>query len=156
MKKAFLCLLCLILLLCACGKKDSGADEGELKIYYAVSGRQQAEKGMLGTENFRPAGSAPVQEQLLSAMFSAPTDEGLLSPYPEGTQVLNCTVLSGNMNLQLSEEYGNLSGLQETIADYCIVFTLSQLEGVDSVSIYVENGDNKLSLSREDVLIRQD
>ena len=42
------------------------------------------------------------------------------------------------------------------MADYCIVFTLSQLEGVDSVSIYVENGDNKLSLSREDVLIRQD
>ena len=53
----------------------------------------------------------------------------------------------------MSPVYGELSGLGETIADYCIVLTLCQLDGVESVNIRIENGEEKYDLRPEDVIL---
>ena len=37
--------------------------------------------------------------------------------------------------VDLSEQYGALTDLSLTLADYCIVLTLSQVEGVEGVEI---------------------
>ena len=40
--------------------------------------------------------------------------------------------------MRLSEQYSGLTDISLTLADYCIVLTLSQLEGVESVEISSE------------------
>ena len=37
--------------------------------------------------------------------------------------------------LSLSEQYGGLADVSLTLADYCLVLTLSQVDGVDAVQI---------------------
>ena len=41
----------------------------------------------------------------------------------------------GVLQVNLSEQYGALTDVSLTLADYCIVLTLSQVEGVESVEI---------------------
>ena len=57
----------------------------------------------------------------------------------------------------LSEQYSQLSGISLTLADYCIVLTLSQLDGVETVEIQSESyGGNYRShqlLSAEEAVL---
>ena len=41
----------------------------------------------------------------------------------------------GLLTLNFSEQYGGLADISLTLADYCLVLTLSQVEGVDTVQI---------------------
>lgn len=82
---------------------------------------------------------------LMSALLAGPDrDSGLVSPFPEGTRLLGWRLeQDGLLRVNLSGEYGRLEGIGLTLADYCITLTLSQLEGVERVSVAV-NG-NRLS-----------
>ena len=44
-------------------------------------------------------------------------------------------VPNGLLTLSLSEQYGGLADVSLTLADYCLVLTLSQVDGVDAVQI---------------------
>ena len=41
----------------------------------------------------------------------------------------------GLLTLNLSEQYGGLADVSLALADYCLVLTMSQIAGVDSVQI---------------------
>lgn len=60
------------------------------------------------------------------------------SAIPADTRVLDVRIADGQAVVNLSEEYGSLSGVDLTLADYCITLTLCQLGGVDRVSVLVE------------------
>ena len=45
------------------------------------------------------------------------------------------TVRPGVLLVGLSEQYGALADVSLTLADYCIVLTLAQVEGVETVEI---------------------
>lgn len=79
---------------------------------------------------------------LMEGLLSGPSAEsGLLSPIPLGTRLLDWRLdRSGLLQVELSEEYGTLAGVDLTLADYCITLTLDQLAGVEQVIITV-NGD---------------
>lgn len=78
-------------------------------------------------------------EGLVSALLTAPSgDNTLRSPAPAGTRMLGWTLDNGLLRVDLSEEYGSLTGMELTIADYCFTLTLSQLSEVDRVSVTVE------------------
>ena len=47
-------------------------------------------------------------------------------------------VEEGRLHLDLSEQYGGLSGVDLTVADACLTLTLCQVEGVESVYVTVE------------------
>ena len=66
---------------------------------------------------------------LVDALLSPPETQGLASPFPEGVRLLSWEVEEGRLHLDLSEQYGGLSGVDLTVADACLTLTLCQVEG---------------------------
>ena len=54
---------------------------------------------------------------------------------PEGLTLQGWSLEDGLLTLSLSEQYGGLADVSLTLADYCLVLTLSQVDGVDAVQI---------------------
>ena len=132
-------LLALLLLLSACGGKEPPREEGGFRLWFAAD-EGQADYGhgpALDSEAYTGEDD-PGPEELLSALLAGPTREGLRSPFPRGVTLRQWSwdeERPGVLLVGLSEQYGALADVSLTLADYCIVLTLSQVEGVDEVEI---------------------
>lgn len=140
MKNRRLVLLGLLLaLLCAsCGKTES--DSAKLPVLYFAADSQEGHGSALDTEPYHGV-SSPSPGDLIHALLDGPTQEGLISPFPKGVGLQSWEwdpKQEGNLQVRLSEQYGGLADISLTLADYCIVLTLSQLDGVKSVEISSE------------------
>ena len=132
--KKLLCLLCaLLLLLSAC---SAPVDEGNWKLYFPSLSYLDGAALEWESHNFE---QEPTPDDLFSLLLSGPTDSGLFSPFPEGVFLRSWSVENGILQLNLSEQYGGLSGIRLTLADYSIVLTLCQLSGIEGVTISVAN-----------------
>lgn len=76
-------------------------------------------------------------EGMIQALLAGPTEDGLRSPFPKGLSLRGCTLKDGHLTVDFSEQYGGLTDVSLTLADYCVVLTLCQLGQVDSVGITV-------------------
>ena len=74
-------------------------------------------------------------QELVNALLAGPTQGGLVSPFPQGLSLQSWELEDGLLTLNFSEQYGGLADISLTLADYCLVLTLSQVEGVDTVQI---------------------
>ena len=83
--------------------------------------------------------------------------EGHLSPLPENVLLRSVTMSGSTACVDLSVGYTFLSGMELTVADYCIVLTLTQLTGVYAVRITAEGREipqrSKQLLLSGDVLL---
>ena len=138
-------LLMLSLILALAPACSGGAPEGEgYRLYFLTAG-ETAHGSALDTEPYTGvqgtdgAGELhPTAGELLQALLEGPRTEGLTSPFPRGVTVLWWDwdgKRPGVLRVGLSEQYGGLTDISLTLADYCIVLTLSQLEGVEGVEI---------------------
>lgn len=92
---------------------------------------------------------------LMEALLSEPPEKsGLVSPFPEGTHLQQWNQEGKRVTVDLSWPYGDLVGIELTLADYCITLTLTQLDGVEEVCITV-NG-NALPYRERQVFTAQD
>ncbi|MEM5779836.1 MAG: GerMN domain-containing protein [Lawsonibacter sp.] len=137
MKRKFWILLGLALVaLCAsCGAAETGSDQNP--VLYFVADAQAGHGPALDTEPYNGAGG-PGPGDLMDALLDGPSREGLVSPFPKGVSLQSWewdSKREGNLRVRLSEQYGGLADISLTLADYCIVLTLSQLDGVKSVEI---------------------
>ncbi len=64
--------------------------------------------------------------------------EDLTSAIPEGVTLRKWTLYNGLLTVDFTSGYGTLSGIDLTLADYSVVLTLTQLEGVETVMITVD------------------
>ena len=79
---------------------------------------------------------------VMAAMLAGPTaDSDLISPIPQGTVLQGWSLNNGILHIDLSRPYGDLVGVDLTLADYCLTLTLAQLEGVEGVYITVNGAD---------------
>lgn len=134
----------LALLLTACNESARPQpSEGAAEIWFAVGtgedGGPLADGGGAVAPEYRalPDEADPVEERM-AALLSGPQSAELRSPFPSGVRLRSWRLEEGVLRLDLSEAYGGLSGVDLTIADYCIVLTLCQVEGVEAVDITVE------------------
>ena len=131
-RKRRLLLLALLLLLTACSVGEREQTEGPV-LWFCTGGGEhgpalsaQASEGELDPE------------QLLFALRVGPGLARLRSPFPRGVTVRGCSWYGerpGVLVVDLSEQYGALADVSLSLADYSIVLTLSQVEGVESVEI---------------------
>lgn len=132
-------LLTAALLLSACGSREPQQEEGDFQLWFAAD-EKQADYGhgpALDSEAYAGEGE-PGPEELLSALLAGPTREGLRSPFPRGVSLRQWSwdeERPGVLLVGLSEQYGALADVSLTLADYCIVLTLSQVDGVETVEI---------------------
>ena len=136
----------LLLSLAACGSTNSA---GQLRLYYpaelstksrstgggdAIASVQVDWQQIGGDQLGRQQQAQYIMEQLLGACKAS----GFTTPVPDGTALRSCTVTGGTVSVDLSSEYDHLTGIDRTIADYCITLSLMQLTGILAVRLTVE------------------
>ena len=146
-KRHILCLLLALALTlsgCAAAAATAAQEEKNCQLYYLVRDLERAPAGgdaIAGEVSALPKESeSPTEtqaEDLMNALLSGPAGSGLQSPFPEGTRLLGVEVRGSHAKVDLSSAYRNLSGIDLTLADYCITLTLTQLSAIRSVSILV-------------------
>lgn len=129
--------LAALLALSAGCSSPAEAPEGGYQLYYSALDDPYAAQS-LACEPY--GGDAPAEPvpALVDALLDGPTVAGLTSPFPEGVRLLDWSLEDGVLHLDLSEQYGGLTGVDLTVADACLALTLCQVEGVASVYVTVE------------------
>lgn len=74
-------------------------------------------------------------QRLLERLLADAPDAGVRAPMPGGTTLLSLSVLGNWARVDFSRQYARLAGIDLTLADYCVMLTLTQLGGVNAVSI---------------------
>ena len=132
MKKLLWLLLLPVFLLSACGGQEKPEPEGPV-LWFCTGGKDHGP-----ALSAQPYEGEVQPEALLSALLAGPTQEGLTSPFPRGVTLRRCAwdeERPGVLLVDLSEQYGALADISLSLADYSIVLTLSQVEGMESVEI---------------------
>ena len=147
------------LLLCVVGEDyRSGPLEETYQLYYLNADGDYHGPALAG-ETWKPEDpEAPVEpEDLLRALLLGPREEGLVSPFPKGVYPGRVDWVDGIVTVRLSEAYSGLSDMALTLADYAIVLTLSQLDGVEAVEIqtsgYLTDYRSHQTLKAEEVMM---
>ena len=151
MKKRLLAGLFALLLLTACA---APMPEPEWKVYFPTV--SFTDGPALASEPMETA-QAPSREALIQRLLAGPSSGELYSPFPKGVSLRSWYESDGILHISLSEQYGGLSGMALTLADYSIALTLCQIPGVEGVSIMVENDPMafryRQTLTPEDILL---
>lgn len=130
--------LCLTLL-AGCGG-EAAEDPDGLKLWFTNDpANWSASATTFGTWEYQ--GEATVSGLLTALLAGPPPESGLTTAIPDGTNLLNWTLENRILKVDLSRPYGDLVGVDLTLADYCIVLTLTQLDGVEGVRITVNGSE---------------
>lgn len=166
MKRLLAALLTFFALLALTGCGGSSSDGPHLLLYYPAPSRRLPRRRChrqpqcrLGRQQHSPRRAAGAPGGTLLLEDSA--DGSLESPIPASTRLLACQVSDGAAWVDFSSAYGQLSGMELTIADYCVTLSLSQIVGIYSVRITV-NGtelvyrDSNIFLAGDVLMTSQD
>ena len=131
----------LLLGLGGCARTAQTGAAGDYKVYFSALEDRYAAMAV-GYETWERTGDTQPVSGLLRALFQGPTAQNLTSPFPDGVRLLSWELLDeGCLHLDLSEQYGSLTGIELTVADACLTLTLCQVGGVESVYVTVEGSE---------------
>ena len=145
MKRRFLCAAfaaVTMLSLAACASVSANKNNDTYKLYYKINLSYAAGGDAIGSENVElsETDTEALAEDILDKLLSGPDDTALITPFPAGTKLNSVKVSARHAQVDMSEQYGRLSGIDLTIADYCITLSLTQLSNIGSVAVTV-NGE---------------
>lgn len=134
--KRVIALLLALASLGACAGCKSGQAQAQTRyaLYFTVGGDERHGPA-IRSQPWEEAPEDCTPEDLVKALLSGPTQEELSSPFPRGVALSGWQWEGDTVVITLSEQYSGLADVSLTLADYCIVLTLCQLEGVEAVEI---------------------
>ena len=149
MKKLLALALSLLLalpFLSACAARAQEQSEEGYALYYladpdsaggadaiAAAGKRYVPDETMTTEECARA--------LLEQLLAQPEEDSLRPPVPDGTTLQALTISGRRARIDFSAQYGRLSGIELSLADYCIALTLTQIPDVNAVSITANGRD---------------
>ena len=129
---------------------------GTYRVYYSAA-EDQGASASVDWESYTPPEDQSLIPALFAALLANPADPGLTCPIPAGVVLRAWQLEGGRLHLNLSEQYGGLSGVELSVADCCIALTMCQMEGVESVYVTVEGAEipyrRLQEITPEDVLL---
>ncbi len=147
--KRIMCLILLAALLFACAGcavqypdwlsrlTDDGEAEadGGFSVYRVAADPTQS-GDLLRPERFPELDPSGLEPEAAAALLTSPAgDAALTSALPPDVTVESVRFENGVVTLTLSEGYLALTDMQKTTAAFCAVLTLTQLDGVEAVTI---------------------
>ena len=97
---------------------------------------------------------------LMDLYLKGPVSETFRSPFPRGVTVTRYAATANMINLELSSEFAQLSGINLTLACACLANTLFDLTELERVQILVTDaqldGQTSITLDRDDILYWDD
>lgn len=150
-------LLPILLLLTACAIQPENARTDPVDFYYCSAQQTYGDStGTLAVESHQQADGEEDIDGLLSRYLQGPQTEGLRSPFPKDLQIEDWALRSGVLTVVLNDRWLSLSGQDKTVAQACLVYTVTQLPEVNAVKIFCEEAENGVLLSRESFLLYDD
>jgi len=135
------------------GIAESGSEAAPaVDVFYMLSEEEWNSGNLIDCESHTLSSDDDMLAETIALLFAQPASSRLVSPYPPGTRPLSYEYENGSLTLFLSSEYGLLGGMDATVADACIVFTLCALDSVYSVSICAENGRSVYNLTSSSII----
>ena len=150
----------LLSLLCACAaQRAQELDESGYEIYFLSDPDSAGGSDAIRAQKKRIALDGTMETEdcvrvLTEALLAGPDDQSLSSPIPEGTTLRSLKVSGRRAQIDLSAQYARLSGIDLSLADYCITLTLTQLPNVNAVSITADG--HELPYRETQVLLSAD
>ena len=140
------CACALLLTLVGCGVAQKILNEEELQLYYptvlAMSRGGDAIDSVGVSWDSLPQEDKQAQaEEVLALLMGKCEEKEFRSPIPSGTALLSCEVKGSTVYVDFSAVYGQLSGMDLTLADYCVTLSLTQLPDIYAVRITVAGQD---------------
>ncbi len=158
--KRRLCILLAALLAVAAPLSGCGAAETEeegISIYYAAGDQETYGQAAVGAESWADGSETSTVDEVFARMLEEPETDGLSQTLPSGVWLWGWTLEDGTLTLNLSEDYNGLSGISLTVASACLVMTMTQLDGVETLNITVDGQPlpegSQVPQTREDVLL---
>ncbi|MBR5571385.1 MAG: GerMN domain-containing protein [Oscillospiraceae bacterium] len=161
MKRVICLLLALLSVLSAvsCGVMKEEPVEG-LTLYGLTEEESRLGGDIISGETVVPWEALPEEReaQVQAVMERLMHSDGdYISPLPESVQLRSVSLSGSTACVDFSRGYAFLSGMKLTVADYCIVLSLTQLTGVYAVRITAEGREiahrSKQLLLAGDVLL---
>lgn len=144
MKKSVVFLLAgLLFALCACGSGEEEAPPENSRLLYFLAPEDEGRGGDRLQGSYELLGLAEDAALLEDAaaiverLLQGPSDGELESPVPAHLHVslAGLEIRNGLAHVDFSSEFGQLSGVELALADYCLTLSLTGLEGVSAVSV---------------------
>lgn len=129
-------LAALLLALPGCTLPAQTQTESAYQIYFMADG-SFGTAALKSESRELPEGMEPI-DGLLTCLLKGPVSTDLTSALPDYTTLRGWTLRDGVVTVDFSDQYGNLSGIDLTLADYSVTLTLTQLDEVDAVIITSE------------------
>lgn len=131
--KALACGVAMALLLPVAGCSTSQG-EGAVSLWYPTD-LEHWNNATTALDTTPYTGEMTVPDLMTALLEGPPEGSFLVSPFPEGTDLQQWKQEGKRLTVDLSWVYGDLAGIELTLADYCITLTLTQLDGVEEVCI---------------------
>ena len=97
------------------------------------------------THETREAGRGDDLKYLLDLYFQGPSDETLVSPFPEGLHVISVYTTEGILELKLSDHFSSLTGIELTLACACIAKTCLRFNTINAINLRVNDENAEAS-----------
>lgn len=150
MRRIIPLLILLSLLLAACAGEEQGFF---ITVYYASAESVKDKSLAVGKEQKRVEDGSGALETALNAVMDRPQNVKLRSPFAEGVSLISYDIEDGEIELRMSDAYADMPEGDKVIARACLTLTLCDLEGIDSVSIFVGDVPDVIGLRAEDIEI---
>ena len=150
-------IVCLLIPLAGCG---GNASQFPVTFYYRrTETAYGTDNGIIAPE-LRDIRTEGHLVSVLSVYLEGPNSKDLESPFPRDTEILYWSLQQDTLRVTMNETFGDMSGVELTIACACLAKTIFGISEVDQILIQAENttlgGEPFLTFSRTNVNLYDD
>lgn len=139
--KKWLAVVLAALLLASCASPDEPENQEAGALIYYLAPEEEARGGdrIRSSRELldlpEDADELTQAQAVVERLLAGSSDGALLSPLPEGAELLGLEVRDRMAYVDLGEPLRELSGVDLTLADYCLTLSLTELESIQAVVV---------------------